>query len=350
MNANEKNLQSILDKTVDEKKIFGTSFAIKKDTFTWCGSSGNIAFDQPYFIASVTKLFTTAVILNLSFKGKLSLEDKISKHLNGSILNGLHNYNGVDYSSDLTIVQLLSHTSGLPDYFQNKGPMEKSLEDEITQGNDQFWTFEQAIERTRAMKPLFIPGAKGKAHYSDANFQLLGKIIENITGKPYSKNVEELITTPLQLNHTYLYQDSTDRKPKSLYYKSKPLNIPKAMTSFGSDGGIVSTSPDMLVFIEAFFKGKLFPYDYLESLQKWNKIFFPLQSGIGIHRLKLPWIFNPAGTIPAFIGHSGLSGALAFYSQRENLFITGTVNQVAHPDLSFRLMIKLTQNILKNKH
>jgi D-alanyl-D-alanine carboxypeptidase len=65
------------------------------------------------------------------------------------------------------------------------------LENEITSGNDQFWTFEQAIERTKKMKPLFAPGTKKKANYSDANFQLLGKIIEIITGKSYSENCKE---------------------------------------------------------------------------------------------------------------------------------------------------------------
>ena len=197
------------------------------------------------------------------------------------------------------------------------------------------------------MASLFAPGTKGKANYSDANFQLLGKIIETITHKSYSENCQEIIIKPLGLQKTYLYQDSTDKTPKILYYKSKELNIPKAMTSFGADGGIVSTSSDMLVFIEAFFTGKLFPKAYIDELQKWNKIFFPMQSGIGIHLFKLPWIFNPTGAVPYFIGHSGLSGALAYYSPKENIFIVGTVNQVAHPDISFKTMIKLTQKLKK---
>ena len=343
----EKSFQAVLDKTVDNKKVFGTSFAIKKDSSTWQGSSGNMNIDQPYFIASTTKLFTTAIILKLRAEGKLSLDDKISKYIDKSILSGLHIYKGKEYSQDLTIKHLLSHTSGLPDYFQGKGANGKSLENEITEGNDQFWTFEQAIERTKKMASLFAPGTKGKANYSDANFQLLGKIIETITHKSYSENCQEIIIKPLGLPKTYLYQDSTEVTPKILYYKSKELNIPKAMTSFGADGGVVSTSSDMLVFIEAFFTGKLFPQTYIDELQKWNKIFFPMQSGIGIHLFKLPWIFNPTGAVPYFIGHSGLSGALAYYSPKENIFIVGTVNQVAHPDISFKTMIKLTQKLKK---
>lgn len=343
----EKSLQTVLEKCVDRKKIFGTSFALKKGDFIWKGASGNIASNEQYFIASTTKLFTTAIILYLKSTKKLKLKDKIEKYLESSILKQLHIYEGVDYSSMLTIEHLLSHTSGLPDYFQNKGKNGKSLEDELMNGNDQYWTFEQAIERTKEMKPLFTPNASGKAHYSDTNFQLLGKIIETITGKTFAENCQELIFLPLKLKQTYLYKNPKDEVPKPLYYKKEPLLIPKAMASFGADGGVVSTSLEMLSFIEAFFTGKLFPISYIEDLQKWNKIFFPMQSGIGIHRFKLPWFFNPLGTIPCFIGHSGLSGALAFYSPKEKLFIAGTVNQVAHPDLSFKMMIKLTQKVLK---
>jgi len=348
MNEKEKPLQAILDKTVDGKKVFGTSFAIKKDSLIWFGASGDLTKDQPYFIASTTKLFTTAIILHLKSENKLILEDKISKYLDKSILNGLHVYKGKDYSEELTIKELLAHTSGLPDYFQGKEANGKSLEDDLKNGNDQFWTFEQAIARTKTMKSLFVPGAENKASYSDANFQLLGKIIETIMHKPYSENCNDLIIRPLGLLNTYLYHDATDKTPKTLYYKANELNIPKAMTSFGPDGGIVSTSADMLIFIEAFFTAKLFPSEYINELQKWNKIFFPMRSGIGIHLFKLPWVFNPTGTFPYFIGHSGLSGALAYYSPRENIYVAGTVNQVAHPDISFKTMIKLTRTVMKN--
>ena len=83
----EKSLQTILDKTVDNKKVFGTSFAIKKDTLVWNGASGNLLIDQAYFIASTTKLFTTAIILKLRADSKLSLDDKISNYIDKSILS-----------------------------------------------------------------------------------------------------------------------------------------------------------------------------------------------------------------------------------------------------------------------
>lgn len=343
----EKSLQAVLDKLVDGKKVFGTSFALKRDEETWQGAAGNLTIEQPYFIASTTKLFTTAIILKLREEGKLTLEDKISKYIDSSLLSGLHVYKDKDYSQELTVRHLLAHTSGLPDYFQDKGTSGKSLEDELMSGNDQFWTLEQVVERSKNMSPLFAPATKGKAKYSDVNFQLLGKIIETISGKSYAENCMERIIRPLGLEQTYLYQDATDKTPKTMYYKDRELPIPKAMTSFGADGGIVSVSPEMLTFIEAFFTGKLFPLSYINELQEWNKIFPPMRAGVGIHLFKLPWIFNPTGAVPYFIGHSGLSGALAYYSPRENLYIAGTVNQLAYNDLSFRTMISLTLQILK---
>jgi CubicO group peptidase (beta-lactamase class C family) len=347
--ALEKSLQQILASSVNNQQVFGTAFALKTERFAWEGAAGNLTTTQPYFLASTTKLFTTALILQLQAAGKLQLDDKIGQYLPAEILQGLHVYKGKDHSGDITISQLLAHRSGLPDYFQGKGPSGKSLEDELLAGQDQAWVFENAISRAKTIKPLFAPGTKGKAQYADTNFQLLGRIIEEVTGQSYTVNCQQNILQPLGLSSTYLYHDPTDNTPQTLYYKSKPLHIPKAMAAFGPDGSMVSTSADMLVFIEAFFTGKLFPAAYLADLQQWNRIFFPMQSGIGIHLFKLPWLLNPTGAVPSFIGHSGLSGALAYYSPQHKLFIAGTVNQVAYPDRSFRTMIKLVQRVKKHR-
>lgn len=342
----EKLLQSILENTIDRKKVFGTSFCVKYKDETWCGAAGNLTSEQQFFIASTTKLYITAIILNLKAKGLLNLEDNISIYLDKWTMNKLHHYKGVDYSKGIFIRQLLAHTSCIPDYFQQKDVEGNSIESEITEGKDQSWTFDEAIAHSKNKPPLFIPEAKGKAHYSDTNFQLLGRIIETVTNKSVAENLEEIIFTPLGLTKTYLYSDVEDRRPRALYFKNKELLIPKAMTSFGADGGIVSTASEVLKFLEAFFNGTFFPVAYIDQLKNWNKIFFPMQAGVGIHKFKLPWFFDPFNSIPELIGHSGLSGALAYYSPEKDLYIAGTVNQVAYPDTSFKLAIKLIQKAL----
>jgi CubicO group peptidase (beta-lactamase class C family) len=345
-----EKLQEILNVAVDGRKIFGTSFCIRHLDFNWCGSSGNLELNRQFFIASTTKLFITSIIMQWRSQGLISLNDKIEQYLEEDTLKNLHVLGGRDYSRQITIEHLLAHTSGIPDYFQNKDSAGESLEMEIVTGKDQHWSYEEAVSRSKRIQPLFAPGSKGKAHYSDTNFQLLGEIIRKLEGKPLDEVLNQKIIKPLGLAHTYLYTNPADIRPAVLYYKNQTLQIPKAMASFGPDGGIVSTSGDMINFIEAFFSGGLFPKDYIAEMCKWNKTFFPMQSGIGMHRFKLPWIFNPFGSVPDMIGHSGLSGAIAYHAPEKNIFIAGTVNQVAFPDRSFRLAIKLMLETIKTIH
>lgn len=340
-----KKLQQILDNTVDNKNVFGTQFYIQFGKENWHGASGNIALHDQYFIASTTKLFITAIFLKYINQGKFKFEDTLFQYLNLDQLNKLHFYNGVEYSSLITIKQLLSHTTGLPDYFQQKNNG-ISFENELIKGKDRYWSFDEVIEYSKSLKPKFIPGSKGKAFYSDTNFQILGKILELIFEMPIKDIINKEIVNELGLDNTYLFHSIEDKNVKPLYYKQNQLHIPKAMISFGPDGGIVSNSEDMFQFLHAFFNGKWFPKDTIQELKVWNRIFFPMKSGIGIHLFKLPWIMNPFGSIPELYGHSGLSGALAYANPEKELYITGTVNQISNPSISFRTAIKLI-NALK---
>lgn len=342
---NTSLFQTIIDKTIDNKSIFDAVLTVEKGNERWTGSAGNFSNDQPYFIASTTKLYVTALILKLKAEGRLSLDDKISNYLSPEIIHKLHIYKAVDYSESLNIRNLLAHTSGLPDYLEDKGTDGKSLLQKLQEGADQNWTFEQAVEMSKKMTPKFAPNAKGKAHYSDTNFQLLGKIIEIIYGKSIGVVMNELIFQPLELKQTYMYTDATDKTPAIMYYKNKPLDICKAMTSFGADGGIVSTSEETMIFLKAFFNGYFFPESYLPELYTWNSVMFPLEYGVGIMKFQLPAIFTMFRKMPVFIGHSGLSGAFAYYVPEINLFLAGTVNQINNPGTSYKMLIKIVNSI-----
>ncbi len=338
----QAKLQHAITQVVDHKKIFGVSANVETGdgALTFTGSAGNLKPESQYFIASTTKLYVTALVMQLRKEGKLSLDDSISKHIDNQFLQNLLVFKGIDYTRQITIRHLLAHTSGLPDYFQQKKSSGKSLQDELTSGEDRSWTFEQVIEEVKKMKPTFKPGESGKALYSDTNYQILGRIIEIITGKKISAVLPERVFDPLGLKQTYLYENSQDTAPAALYFKERPLPIPLAMTSFGPDGGIVSTSGELMIFIKAFFKGVLFPTEYFGEMKRWNKIFFPLEYGVGVARFKLPRLFSPFKAMPELLGHSGLSGAFAFYSPEKDVYLTGTVNQINHPDISYRLMLQ----------
>lgn len=342
----QTQLDEIVLGTANHKLIEGVTVQLVKDGVTYHSSEGNLSHEDKYFIASTTKLYTTAVVMKLRELERLELDHPISKYLDASLLKGLHVYKGVDYSQEITIKQLLAHTSGLPDYFEGKKANGKSLLDELTQdGKDAQWSYQEVIELSKTMSPLFAPGTPGKAHYSDTNYQLLGMIIEIVSGKSIEENYKTFIYEPLNLTKTYLYTNEKDFKPKPLRYESDSLMIPKAMTSFRSDGGIVSTSEEVYRFLKAFFDGHIFPKVYLEEMKDFNKIFFPLEYGVGMSKFTMPKVFNGFKEFPELIGHSGLSGAFAFYCPSKEMYITGTVNQISHPEISFKMMAKIIRLI-----
>lgn len=338
-------LQQLLEKDIDGRQFTGNQFAISYQGQIWQGASGDLIADQPFFIASTTKLFTTAIILQLRAEGKLHLTDSLPQFFSDAELHGLHVYKGREYSRQITIAQLLAHTSGLPDYFQGKDHNGYSLEKDLVKGNDQSTNFARVLAINRKQKPLFAPGSKGKAHYSDTNFQLLGQIIERLTGGSYAAACEQRIIGALPLKNTWLFTDTSDRRMAPLRYKNAPLHIPQAMAATGPDGGMVANSTDLLVFLQAFFGGRLFPAAYLTEMQDWNRIFYPMQSGMGMHLFALPKWMTLGKEFPVLMGHSGLSGTLAYYSAEHQLFIAGTVNQINRPDRSFKLALKLLQTL-----
>jgi CubicO group peptidase (beta-lactamase class C family) len=89
------------------------------NSFTWAGAAGMarqdgqvpMSRDTPIYLASITKLFTAVLIMRLCEQGELSLDDPMAKHLPDELINGIHVYKGHDYSREITIAQLLSHTS-----------------------------------------------------------------------------------------------------------------------------------------------------------------------------------------------------------------------------------------------
>lgn len=217
-----------------------------------------------------------------------------------------------------------------------------SLEKELTSGEDRGWSFEESLTLAKTIKNKFKPNIKGKALYSDTNYQILGKIIEVIRQKTISEVFKEEIFNPLNLKNTYLYTDYKDTTPIHLNFKNKPLLIPKAMTSFKADGGIVSTEEESMIFLKAFFNGTFFSKEYLKEMTSVsNNIFFPLKYGIGLMRFDIPRYFTVFKKYPELLGHSGLSGAFSYYCPKLDLYFTGTVNQVASPSNSYKLLIQL---------
>lgn len=339
----EARLDRALAKAARDRDLRGIVVRVERpgEGLAWSGATGEAAVGTPFFIASTTKLYTSALVLQLVERDVLTLDDRLLDRVDPALVAGLHVRGGVDRTDTITVRHLLAHTSGLPDYFQGRDPAGRSLERELLDSGDRAWTLEEALGRARRQGAIFDPGARGRARYSDTNYQLLGRVIETATGSTYEAALRAGILEPLGLAHTSLYADPADARQLPLRYRDGVLAIPRAMTSFGPDGGIVAPVDELMTFLRAWWEGRLFDPAGLAGLRVYNRIFFPLEAGIGHTRIRLPRIFSPFAAQPVLEGHSGLSGAFAFRAPDRGVYLAGTVNNVARPDRSFRLMYAL---------
>lgn len=352
MSKIEQKLQAIVEKEINKKDTHSILLAVQTDDgrVDFKGAAGTadaqqrkpLRTDSPFFIASITKLYTTTCILNLHDRGKLHLDDPIAKHLPEDLIRGIHILNGTDYSQQLTLYQLLSQTSGLADYFEDKPAGGKSMVERLIDGEDMDWDVADAMAITRNLSPKFAPNPK-KVHYSDSNFRLLGAIIESASGKTLEENYAEFIFDPLGLQQTYLYdyRQPQGEEPAPFYYKDRLMQIPRAMTSFRADGSIVSTLDEVLTFTKAFATGKLFdPAHFPRLTAQWNLLYPPMiYYGGGMMRVKLPRILSPFRALPEMIGHAGANSTVAFHSPEAGITIVGAVYQVDSPPRSFRMLL-----------
>lgn len=343
--ALEAKLSRLLQKYDTRSDTNGVRFALAIPSRGWSWEWSSPGSREQYFIASTTKLYVTTLIMQLRGEGILDLDWPASAYLDPAVMTGIHVLNGADSSDRITVKELLSHTSGIADYFeQRQQDGSTQIGDALKQ--DRAWTFNDVLRITKEqLTPKFAPSAPGKAFYSDTNYQLLGAVIEAVTGISFEEALRQRVLAPLGLEGTFPFTTETiDRYDSvaAMLYGAEPAVIPLAMASVRADGGIVSTAADGIVFLEAFMTGRLFPEEYLSQIQhRWNPIFPPLEYGMGMMRFALPRYYTLFKRIPAMIGHSGASGAVLFHVPELDLYVSGTVNQIKRRSLSYNLMTRL---------
>jgi len=258
-------------------------------------------------IASITKMFTAAMILQLVEEGKLKLTDTLDKFLPQ-----------IPNAKKITIVQILSHRSGIPNVRR----------DQNSQGNVNTTpiTKDEMLALIAKATPNFEPDSKQS--YSNSGYFLLGLIIEKLTGKSYEEALKERITSKIGLKDTYIATGKIDvNKNESLTYlnvggdwKQVPETHPSIL--FGG-GAIVSTPNDLAKFIQALFDGKIVSKENLDQMKT-------IRDGDGLGLGMEPFTF--AGK--TFYGHAGGGdnyGAWLAYLPEETLAVAYTTNAKVYP-------------------
>ncbi len=135
-------------------------------------------------IASLTKMYTATIVLQLAEEGKLSLDDTIGTYIPG-IPNG----------DRITLTQLADMTSGLASYTMNEALLDKYFADPSA-----VFTPEEVVKAGVELSPLYAPGTS--FNYSNTNTVLLGLVIEKVTGRSIAEELQQRIFDPLHLGNT----------------------------------------------------------------------------------------------------------------------------------------------------
>jgi D-alanyl-D-alanine carboxypeptidase len=310
-------LDQFFDRLAEKHKAMGSLTIVKDDQVVYTRAIGYAQIDgsvqkpltaaNRFRIASITKMFTATMILQLVEEGKLKLTDTLDKF-----------FPQIPNAKRITIVQILSHRSGIPNVRR----------DQNSQGNVNTTpiTKDEMLALIAKATPGFEPDSKQS--YSNSGYFLLGLIIEELTGKPYEEALKERITSKIGLKDTYTATGNIDvNKNEALTYIHfggdwKPVAETHPSILFGG-GQIVSTPNDLAKFIQALFDGRIVSK---ENLDQMKAIRVGDVLGLGMEA------FTFAGK--TFYGHAGGGdnyGSWLAYQPEEKLAVAYTTNAKIYP-------------------
>jgi len=263
-----------------------------------------ITENTQFNLASLSKMYTAVMTFQLIEKGQLQLEDKIIDWFN------------VPHFTNVTVAQLLTHTSGIPEYIAEASTI--SVE-----------TFAE----------MALPQHTPNEHwsYSNTNYVLLAKIIEEVSGSSYETYLQQYIARPLKLTntttqptkqyeaqgHTYDYEEQRYKKANNDPY----LNKSEKYNNAYGDGGIYATVAEVAKFLKAFLQGQYISKENVQFMLKPTEVAEHYSYGFIIQD---DWVGHTGG----WIGCS----AQAFINTSTKEMIVFATNQEVFPQYEQEIM------------
>ena len=327
-------LQRILDGIVADGYVPGALLAVHiPGQEPWLGASGFIdrAHTQPmapdtrYRIASITKIFTAVVVLQLAEEGRIDLDAPLARWLPELVPSG----------DRITVRHLLQHTSGLYDYLEDP-----AFRTQPYQAPDRTWTPRELVTYAARFPLAFQPGAEGAFDYSSTNYVILGMLIEQITGRTLAQEMRQRLFEPLGLAATFFAPDEPVDGIQAHAY-SASTDLSRASMSFAfATANLVSTVEDVQRFAQALFDGQVLQPETLATMSRFvdgkGQYNMPaLAYGLGLMRNQLPVGPGPDGharppAVSTVLGHTGGWGGFrsaVWYAPESGITIALGLNQ-----------------------
>ncbi|MEL6816443.1 MAG: serine hydrolase domain-containing protein, partial [Cyanobacteria bacterium J06598_3] len=247
----------------------GGAIATSSPLGNWSGAAGlaNIETDTPvspddrFEVGSVTKTFTATTLLKLVEAGTVTLGDRLTDWLPNSVTDNIPN------ATDITLRQLLNHTSGVPEY--DSILLEQGMANPLVFLQD--WQPSEIVELIADSAPFFAPGEGWQ--YANTNFVLAGMVIEAATGNSLANEIQSKIIDPLGLDNTFF---STTKEMVPGGYINGYLDFDNNGTLDDvsianlswtwAAGAIVSNTDDLTQYARSLYAGELLSDEALAEM------------------------------------------------------------------------------------
>ncbi len=240
-------LENAIDRLIGEQMtaqhIPGLALAITQgDKILYAKGYGVASSSQPvteqtqFFIASVSKSFTAAAVMQLVEARKISLDAPVQTYLPEFTVSDSNT------TARITIRHLLNHVSGLSDlgFPEYQLPQPETVKARVTSLN--------------IARPVAVPGTE--FHYFNPNYAILARVVEVVSHQPFSEYLRSHLFSPLQMTHTVNVITSTEALQTATHLAQGhlmafgiPFTAPEMMGFLGGSGGVISTAQDMAHFL-----------------------------------------------------------------------------------------------------
>lgn len=317
--------------------------------------------EQVFDAASVGKVFTATLLMQLVERGRLALSDPMVRHLPEREHAGVFVHDGVDHAAQVTVEHLLTHTSGAADFFLDRTHGGPRFRDRMLADLDRFWTPADLIDHTRRFqRPVGRPGRRFR--YSDTGFDLLSRVVEEVGGASLGDQLHERIFRPLGMERACLVlRTMPGGGPADPVEHGRALDLApivlagvdvsrrQALSVDWGGGGVVATPGEFVRFSQALHAGELVSPAGLARMARFEHRLRPgIHYGAGLAQVRYGGMVPLLGGMPRAVGGIGLSAAHMFAIPERDIHLVMNFHDTREMSRSFQVHIALMRAALRH--
>ncbi|WP_054952258.1 serine hydrolase domain-containing protein [Flaviflexus massiliensis] len=297
--------------------------------------------DLPFHAASVGKLATAVLVMQEVEAGRLSLSTE-SRTLVPK------EYNGLFATPDVTIEHLLSHTSGISDYFEGQVLSGPSFIDQFLGDTNKFWKPSDLLSFTRDnQRPIGQPGEKFS--YSDTGYVLLGRILEEHTGEDFTRLLHGRIFDRCGMKDSVLWlRENGPDQIAPAWINGVEVSTFTSLSCDWAGGGIVTTLDDLHRFITACSDGTLLQQETWKTMATPQHRFRSgIKYGLGTMQVQFEGFMPLLRGLPRPTGHIGVTAVHTFINPKDGTTIVMNFHDSRAMSASFRSHIEIQRSLAR---